>query len=151
MSQCPGNRRGHTWSEPRPDQLPGTPRQAILALRICSRCQALGRVNSQGVVVAIPSQTAKPPSFTMTTLVSPSPRELVEQLSSEERVAIDLILERSYDRQPRSGEEPPNFDADPHFGKLVPNKERRGYLITLSRQLRALGVTLHDRNTAGSP
>jgi hypothetical protein len=91
------------------------------------------------------------PSFTMTTLVSPSPRELVEQLSSEERVAIDLILERGYDRQPRSGESPPNFDADPLFGKLVPDKERRGYLITLSRQLRALGVTLHDRDTVGAP
>ena len=85
-------------------------------------------------------RTPIPAPFSVTISISPSPREFVDQLTSEERVAIDLILER--------GDE--HLDSDPHFDKLVPDKERRGYLITLARQLRALGVTLHDRETLGA-
>ncbi len=57
--QCPGNRRGHTWREPTAAALPEIPRRNLLALRICQRCGAIGRVNKQGVVVGTTIEQAK--------------------------------------------------------------------------------------------
>jgi hypothetical protein len=87
------------------------------------------------------------------TLVSPSPRDLVAQLLPDERVAVDLILEQHLDtpwKRLAKDEDQPNVDA-PIFTNLVPDKQRRGYLLTLAGQLRALGITLDDRTTAAKP
>ncbi len=54
--QCPPSKRGHTWREAR------TRRANVDAdLRVCQRCGALGRVNSQGVVLLVTAQEAKIP------------------------------------------------------------------------------------------
>jgi hypothetical protein len=51
--QCPPSRRGHSWREL---TLADLPRGSIAALkiayplRICKRCDALGRVSNQGVI-----------------------------------------------------------------------------------------------------
>jgi hypothetical protein len=82
------------------------------------------------------------------TLVSPSPRDLAERLGPDERVAIDLILEQHLDTPWKKDQ--PNIDV-PAFALLVPDKQRRGHLLTLAGQLRALGITLDDRITAREP
>lgn len=50
---CPPSRRGHTWRELRLDDLPRGSIAALKiapALRVCKRCDALGRVSDQGVI-----------------------------------------------------------------------------------------------------
>lgn len=50
---CPPSRRGHSWRELSPTDLPPgsvTPRKIDPALRICKHCGARGRVSNQGVV-----------------------------------------------------------------------------------------------------
>jgi hypothetical protein len=84
-------------------------------------------------------------SFQVWTTVSPSPRDLVNRLDPGERVAVDLILERNFDAITSDGGSA-HVD-EPLFIQLVPDRQRRGYLITLTRQLRALGITLHDHVT----
>lgn len=85
------------------------------------------------------------------TLVTPSPRDLVNRLDTDERVAIDHILERHLDTpwDPRRpfGEDLPNVN-DPTLVALVSDKKRRTFLLGLTTQLRALGVTLDDTITA---
>lgn len=52
-NHCPPSRRGHSWRELTPDDLPHdstVPRKIDPALRICKRCGARGRVSDQGVV-----------------------------------------------------------------------------------------------------
>lgn len=52
-NQCPPSRRGHSWREL---TLADLPRGSIAAfkiaysLRICKRCNKLGRVSDQGVI-----------------------------------------------------------------------------------------------------
>lgn len=65
------------------------------------------------------------------TIVSPSPRELFAQLSDEEKIAIDLLLQDAV------------RDDDP-LATLVTDEKRRGYLKTLAMQLRALGFSIGD-------
>jgi len=51
--QCPPSRRGHSWRELTLADLPRGSIAALKiapALRICKRCNALGRVSSQGVI-----------------------------------------------------------------------------------------------------
>jgi hypothetical protein len=48
---CPTSRRGHSWREPDAALIPGRTRRDLDALRVCRQCGALGRINSQGVVV----------------------------------------------------------------------------------------------------
>jgi hypothetical protein len=85
-------------------------------------------------------------------IVYPSPRKLVEQLLPDERVAVDLILEKGLDTpghmRPQNADLP-NIDAEV-FTELVPDKKRRSYLLGLASQLRALGITLHDWDAATS-
>jgi hypothetical protein len=87
----------------------------------------------------------------MRTLVTPSPRDLVDRLDTGERVAIDHILEKhldtSWDNKRPFGEDLPNVD-DPTLVALVPDKKRRTFLLGLTTQLRALGDTLDDLITA---
>ena len=87
------------------------------------------------------------PSFTFTTTVSPSPREIVARLPVEEVVAIDLLIQAE-----GRGELPPatstNYrvavPADARLAELVPDPKRRTYLAALALQLRALGFSLHE-------
>ena len=66
----------------------------------------------------------------MTTAVYPSPRDLIERLTDDEKIAVDLVLEL--------GELACN--ADPRFAELVPDTARRDYLKTLAMQLRVIGI-----------
>jgi hypothetical protein len=72
--------------------------------------------------------------------VSPSPSELFERLSDDEKVAIDLISERG------------NEEAvlrDKQLCALVPSEGRRGYLRTLAMQLPAcVGDAAFDSEVA---
>ena len=65
---------------------------------------------------------------TALTRVSPSPSDLFERLSDDEKVAIDLIQ--------RSGEQLDEKLAE-QLQALVPAEGRRGYLRTLAMQLPA--------------
>lgn len=49
---CPPSRRGHSWKElPLVPPSGGGPTiRALLELRKCSRCGAIGRVSKQGVI-----------------------------------------------------------------------------------------------------
>jgi hypothetical protein len=58
--------------------------------------------------------------------VSPSPRELFDQLSDDEKVAIDLISELGAEEDALQ---------DMRLRTLVPSEGRRGYLRTLAKQL----------------
>ncbi len=80
------------------------------------------------------------------TRVSPSPRDLVEKLTPDERVAIDHILEHNLDipvlkRDFHAAH--PNV-GEPMLATLVPDVKRRSYLLGLAEQLRGLGDTLDD-------
>jgi hypothetical protein len=75
------------------------------------------------------------------TALRPSPEELVPTLPDNEQVAIDLILELTL-----------HDDCCIWDGKryqqlreLVPDDARRGYLGTLCKQLRLLGVSIRPR------
>jgi hypothetical protein len=50
---CPPNLRGHTWRElPLVPPSEGGPTiRALAELRKCARCGAIGRLNSQGVIL----------------------------------------------------------------------------------------------------
>lgn len=74
------------------------------------------------------SDDAKTASPARWTIVSPSPRDLLAQLSDDEKVAIDLILQD---------------EADARLG-LLAGPGRLGYLRSLAAQLRALGVSLGE-------
>ena len=53
---CPPSKRGHSWRELRFDELPKgsiAEHKAAMALRICKRCEARGRVSSQGEIKAV--------------------------------------------------------------------------------------------------
>jgi len=52
---CPPSKRGHTWKElPLVPPSQGGPTIRELAeLRKCARCNALGRVNKQGVICVV--------------------------------------------------------------------------------------------------
>lgn len=50
---CPPSKRGHSWRELRFDELPKGSIAALkvaVAVRVCKRCEALGRISSQGVI-----------------------------------------------------------------------------------------------------
>ena len=52
---CPPSRRGHAWSElsARTPSSEGGPTIRDLAeLRVCNRCGEIGRISSQGVIIA---------------------------------------------------------------------------------------------------
>lgn len=52
-NQCPPSRRGHAWRELTLDDLPRGSIAALkidAALRVCKRCDKLGRVSNQGVI-----------------------------------------------------------------------------------------------------
>ena len=72
--------------------------------------------------------------------VSPSPAELFDRLSADEKVAIDRISELG------------NADSvlrDEQLCALVPSEGRRGYLRTLAMQLpECLGDAVLDRDAA---
>ena len=50
--QCPPSHRGHTWRALTRADLPRGSIAALemLALRICQRCDKLGRISNQGVI-----------------------------------------------------------------------------------------------------
>jgi len=50
--QCPPNRRGHSWRELTFTDLSrhALAARTALVFRVCKRCNALGRVSTQGVV-----------------------------------------------------------------------------------------------------
>lgn len=53
---CPPSRRGHSWRELVLADLPRGSIAALkimLSLRICKRCDAIGRVSNQGVIHTI--------------------------------------------------------------------------------------------------
>jgi hypothetical protein len=51
-NQCPPSRRGHTWRELPlvPPSKGGPTIRELFELRRCARCNALGRVNKQGLI-----------------------------------------------------------------------------------------------------
>lgn len=51
-NQCPPSRRGHTWREMTPADLPRSSAapQIDPALRVCKRCGVRGHISSQGVI-----------------------------------------------------------------------------------------------------
>jgi len=49
-NQCPPSRRGHAWRELSRIDGPLMKLPNALEIRICKRCQVLGRVSSQGVI-----------------------------------------------------------------------------------------------------
>lgn len=79
-------------------------------------------------------------TFTEVITLSPSPRELFECLSDQEKVAIDLILELGSDQS----------TAGPRLKELIPLTSRQAYLKTLAEQLRAFGSTVIERLTLGN-
>jgi hypothetical protein len=51
--QCPPSRRGHAWRELTLADLPRGSIAALKiapALRVCKRCEKLGRISNQGVI-----------------------------------------------------------------------------------------------------
>jgi hypothetical protein len=66
--------------------------------------------------------------------LSPELCGALEQLSPNERIAVDLILERDYQI---GGEEPT-------FVQLVSDKLRRGYLVTIAQRLRVSGAVSNE-------
>ena len=52
---CPPSRRGHSWRELRSDELSRGSITAleIPAIRVCSRCGKLGRVDAQGRIIVM--------------------------------------------------------------------------------------------------
>jgi len=73
----------------------------------------------------------------MPTIVSPSPRELVAQLSDEERVAVDILLGQASDQYKHD-------ITDPKLCALVPDERRRQRLSGIARQLFSLGITVEE-------
>jgi hypothetical protein len=52
---CPPSRRGHSWRELScrvPPSEGGPTIRDLVDLRVCDRCGAIGRVSTQGIVVA---------------------------------------------------------------------------------------------------
>jgi hypothetical protein len=84
----------------------------------------------------------------------PLPEDLINTLAENERVALDLLLERLPldDRDTRNGNWAAPATADmlgladqQTLRDLIPNAHRRGAVITTARQLRQLGVTIRPR------
>jgi ABC-type iron transport system FetAB permease component len=85
-------------------------------------------------------------------VLRPSPEDLIKMLVDDELVALDLLLERlpTKEQERRDNVNGPAVadlgDADQEtFAKMVPNAVRRGVVVTISRQLRQLGVTIRPR------
>jgi hypothetical protein len=81
----------------------------------------------------------------------PTTEDLIAALSAEEQVAIDLLLDRSLsDRDLRAAVGDPAVadldEADQEvLQRLVPDRARRGAIVSLARQLRQVGVTIRPR------
>jgi hypothetical protein len=67
--------------------------------------------------------------------LSPSPEQLIDRLTEDERVAIDAILE----------------GRDHAFCLLVPDPSRQRYLTALVAQLRQLGITIRPHRSEVAP
>ena len=72
-------------------------------------------------------------------LVWPSPRDMVSALDDSERVAIDLIMQTDMSDE---------CIWSYTIIELVYDDKKRQRLLGIARQLRSLGVTVHDRITA---
>lgn len=79
-------------------------------------------------------------------LVSPSPRELFDRLTDDEKVAVDRIIELGLgvrnDEERQSGRNAPVVDDK--VSDLAPDPKRRVYLRALAMQLVALGDTVQE-------
>lgn len=75
------------------------------------------------------------------TTLHPSPEDLVLTLPDNEQIAVDLILEMTMPDDCCA------WDGKRYqeLRELVPNDARRGYLGTLCKQLRLLGVSIRPR------
>jgi hypothetical protein len=74
-------------------------------------------------------------------VVSPSPRELYDQLADEERVAVDLILATSLATSP---EDLATRPEDRQLSQLVSDPRRLAFLRGLVPQLLAFGFTVGE-------
>lgn len=76
--------------------------------------------------------------FTVVTMVSPSPQDLLARCSAEEQVAADILL----------GPGCCGPDAEQRLCVLVPDEKRRNYLRALVGQLAGLGTKLQPTGPA---
>lgn len=89
----------------------------------------------------------------------PSPEDLLAALPEDELIILDLLFEKL----PLDGKaDRESFDAlatdaglspkdQQLFRQAVPDENRRGYLISLVRQVRQLGISIRPRTRKDAP
>lgn len=87
-------------------------------------------------------------------VLCPSPEDLLDAISDDERIAVDLLLLRHEEALAAwHGEESARehaqaaVHADSELGALVPDAARRNYLVGLVVQVRQLGRQIEPRNS----